>query len=98
MKMGKARLKRILSRETGIPIGDITVYGHYECYGNKERLVIGSHTIVAANGRVSICEPVYADEEVRYRSRLIDLDATKENEHPGTAATVGRSGNQSTLL
>lgn len=51
MKLGKSKLKRILSDETGIPIKDITIYGRYEYYGNKERLVIGSHTIVATNGR-----------------------------------------------
>ena len=39
MKFGKAKLKRILSNETGIPIGDITIYGRYEYFGNKERLV-----------------------------------------------------------
>ena len=30
MKLGKAKLKRILSDETGIPIKDITIYGRYE--------------------------------------------------------------------
>ena len=89
MKMGKAQLKRILSDETGIPIKDITIYGRYEYYGNKERLVIGSHTIVATNGRVFISTPVArdTDEEIRYKSREIKI------EHPHEAATSGRSGN-----
>ena len=89
MKFGKAKLKRILSDETGIPIKDITTYGRYENYGNKERLVIGSHTIVATNGRVFISSPVIrdTDEEIRYKSREIKVPPINE------AATSGRSTN-----
>ncbi len=89
MKFGKAKLKRILSDETGIPVRDITIYGRYENYGNKERLVIGSHTIVATNGRVFLSSPVIREdtEDVTYRSREIKI------EHPHEAATSGRSGN-----
>lgn len=87
MKLGKAKLKRILSDETGIPIKDITIYGRYEYYGNKERLVIGSHTIVATNGRVFISSPVIREdtENITYKSR--EIKATPINE----AATSGRS-------
>ena len=87
MKLGKAKLKRILSDETGIPIKDITIYGRYEYYGNKERLVIGSHTIVTANGRVFISSPVIREdtEDVSYRSREIKVAPINE------AATSGRS-------
>ena len=87
MKFGKAKLKRILSEETGIPVKDITVYGQYEYYGNKERLVIGSHTIVATNGRVFLSSPVIREdtEDVTYRSREIKI------ERPHEAATSGRS-------
>ena len=89
MKLGKSKLKRILSDETGIPVRDITIYGRYEYYGNKERLVIGSHTIVATNGRVFISSPVIREdtEDVTYRSREIKI------EHPHEAATSGRSVN-----
>lgn len=89
MKFGKAKLKRILSNETGIPIRDITIYGRYENYGNKERLVIGSHTIVATNGRVFISSPVArdTDDEIRYKSREIKVAPINE------AATSGRSTN-----
>ena len=89
MKFGKAKLKRILSNETGIPIGDITIYGRYEYYGNKESLVIGSHTIVATNGRVFISSPVIrdTDEEIQYKNREIKVAPINE------AATSGRSGN-----
>lgn len=89
MKLGKAKLKRILSGETGIPLRDITIYGRYEYYGNKERLVIGSHTIVATNGRVFISSPVIrdTDEEIRYKSREIKVAPINE------AATSGRSTN-----
>ena len=85
MKMGKAKLKRILSNETGIPIKDITIYGRYEYYGNKERIVIGSHTIVATNGRVFISSPVIREdtEDVTYRSREIKI------EHPYEPASSG---------
>ena len=71
--MGKAKLKRILSEETGIPIRDITVYGRYEKYGNKERLEIGSHTIVATNGRIILSSPVIQEDSdtIIYRSREI---------------------------
>lgn len=89
MKLGKAKLKRILSNETGIPIRDITIYGRYENYGNKERLVIGSHTIVATNGRVFISSPVArdTDDEIRYKSREIKVAPINE------AETSGRSTN-----
>ena len=89
MKLGKAKLKRILSDETGIPIKDITIYGRYENYGNKERLAIGSHTIVAINGRVFVSSPVIREdtEDVTYRSREIKVAPINE------AATSGRSGN-----
>ena len=89
MKMGKAQLKRILSDETGIPIKDITIYGRYEYYGNKERLVIGSHTIVATNGRVFISSPVIREdtEDITYKSREIKVAPINE------AATSGRSTN-----
>lgn len=72
MKTGKAKLKRILSQEIGVPIRDITVYGKYECFGNKERIELGSHTIVALNGQVKIIEPVYKGEEITYRTRIIE--------------------------
>lgn len=87
MKMGKAKLKQILSDETGIPIKDITIYGRYEYYGNKERLVIGSHTIVATNGRIFISSPVIREdtENITYKSREIKVAPTNE------AATSGRS-------
>ena len=89
MKLGKAKLKRILSNETGIPIGDITIYGRYENYGNKESLVIGSHTIVATNGKVFLSSPVTrdTDEEIRYKNREIKVAPINE------AATSGRLGN-----
>lgn len=89
MKLGKSKLKRILSDETGIPVRDITIYGRYEYYGNKERLVIGSHTIVATNGRVFVSSPVIREdtEDVTYRSREIKVAPINE------AATSGRSGN-----
>ena len=89
MKFGKAKLKRILSNETGIPIGDITIYGRYEYFGNKERLVIGSHTIVATNGRIFVSSPVIRDdtENVTYRSREIKIERSYE------AATSEHSAN-----
>ena len=71
MKLGKAKLKRILSEETGISVRDITIYGRYDNYGNKERLTIGGHTITAMNGRVQICEPVFRGETVTYWTREI---------------------------
>ena len=89
MKFGKAKLKRILSDETGIPVRDITIYGRYEYYGNKERLVIGSHTIVATNGKVFVSSPVIREdtEDITYKSREIKVAPINE------AATSGRSGN-----
>lgn len=89
MKLGKAKLKRILSDETGIPIKDITIYGRYEYYGNKERLVIGSHTIVATNGKVFVSSPVIREdtEDITYKSREIKVAPINE------AATSGRSTN-----
>ncbi len=89
MKLGKAKLKRILSDETGIPVRDITIYGRYEYYGNKERLVIGSHTIVATNGKVFVSSPVIREdtEDITYKSREIKVAPINE------AVTSGRSTN-----
>lgn len=71
MKLGKTKLRRILSQETKIPVRDIIDHGRYENFGNKERLVIGAHTVTALNGEVKICEPVFKGEEIVYRSRVI---------------------------
>lgn len=71
MKLGKTKLKRILSAETGIPVSDITIHGGYKCYGNKEQIIIGGHTITAVNGRITICEPVIRGESITYKSREI---------------------------
>lgn len=71
MKLGKAKLKRILSEETGIPIKDITIHGRYECYGNKEQLTIGSYVITALHGEIKIWEPVITEDEIGYRNRTI---------------------------
>lgn len=73
MKLGKTKLKRILSEETGIPIRDITIYGRYENYGNKEQIAIGSHTITAWNGKILISEQVIREnsDTITYRSREI---------------------------
>lgn len=87
MKLGKVRLKRILSEETGIPIRDIGIHGRYEYFGNKERLVLGSYTITATNGRVFLCSPVITEDEIGYRSREIKRAPINE------AATSGRTGN-----
>ena len=87
MKIGKAKLKRILSEETGIPIRDIGIHGRYECYGNKEQLTIGSHEITATNGRVFLCSPVIRDDEIEYEIREIKSAPINE------AATSGRTGN-----
>lgn len=87
MRLGKAKLKRILSEETGIPIKDITIHGRYEYFGNKERIVIGSHTITATNGRVFICSPVIHEDEIEYEIREIKRAPINE------AETSGRTGN-----
>lgn len=73
MKFGKTKLKKILSEETGITVLDITVYGKYENYGNKERLVIGGHTLTAVNGKVKLCSPVVVGDSIKYKSRDVIL-------------------------
>lgn len=91
MKLGKTRMKRILSEETGIPVRDIRIHGKYEYHGNKEQITIGSHEITAINGRVWICEPVIREdtEDITYRSREIKI------EHPHEPASSGaRKNNQ----
>ena len=89
MKIGKAKLKRILSDETGIPTEDITIHGKYDYHGNKEQLTIGDYTLTALNGRVYLYSPVIrdTDEEIRYKNREIKVAPINE------AATSGRSGN-----
>lgn len=78
MKFGKAKLKRILSDETGIPIKDITIYGWYKDDENEERLVIGSHTIVATNCRVFLSYPVIREDtdDITYKNREIKVAPT----------------------
>lgn len=85
MKLGKVRLKRILSEETGIPVKDIEIHGKYEYHGNKEQLAIGSHEITATNGRVFVSSPVIREdtENVTYRSREIKIERPREAETSG---------------
>lgn len=74
MKLGKVKLRRILSRETGVPLRSVIDYGRYEIFGNEERLVLGAWAIIALNGQVKLREPVYPvyeEEEVTYRTRII---------------------------
>lgn len=72
MKVGKGRLANILSKETGIQKSDIRTYGRYDSFGNKEMITIGAHTIVAIRGKISVTEPVYKGEEIRYETRVIE--------------------------
>lgn len=76
MKLGKTKLKRILHRETGIPIRDIEIHGQYKYYGNKESIVIGSHTITAWNEKIFLSEPVIHEdsEKITYRTREIEKE------------------------
>lgn len=87
MSLGKTKLRRILSEETGITVRDIIDYGRYENFGNKERLIIGGHTIVAMHGEIKISEPVIRGESIRYQTRNIKRAPINE------AATSGHSGN-----
>ena len=86
MKFGKAKLKRILSDETGIPIKDITIHGKYDYHGNKEQLTIGDYTLTALNGRVYLYSPVTrdTDEEIRYKNREIKIERPHEPASSGT--------------
>lgn len=70
-KLGKVKLRRILSEEIGVPLRDVIDYGRYEYFGNKERIELGAHTIVALNGQVKIIEPDYTGENITYRTRII---------------------------
>lgn len=76
MTMGRSKLGKILAKEIGITAKDVRVYGMYECFGNKERIILGAHTIVAMDGEVSIMEPAYGsfddDRDVAYRKRKIE--------------------------
>ena len=87
MKLGKTKLKRMLSEETGIPPQDIADFGKYEYYGNKEQLSVGGHTLTAANGVIKLHSPFVCDDRVVYRSCEIKRAPTNE------AATSGRTGN-----
>lgn len=92
MKLGKTKLKRILSEETGIPPQDIADFGKYEYYGNKEQLSVGGHTLTAVNGVIKLHSPFVCDDRVVYRSREIKRAPTNE------AATSGRIVKRSTLF
>ena len=87
MKLGKTKLKRMLSEETGIPPQDIADFGKYEYYGKKEQLSVGGHTLTAANGVIKLHSPFVCDDRVVYRSCEIKRAPTNE------AATSGRTGN-----
>ena len=71
MKLGKTKLRRILSEETGIPVRDIIDHGKYENFGNKEQITIGSYVITALHGEIKIWEPVITEDEIGYRNRTI---------------------------
>lgn len=73
MKIGKRKLVSILERETGIPRKDILAYGIYDSYGNKEIIELGAHSIVALNGKISITDPVYEEEQIKYKTRVIEV-------------------------
>ena len=77
MKLGKTKLKRILSEETGISPQDIADFGKYEYYGNKEQLSIGGHTLTAVNGVLELHSPFVCDDRVVYRSRETKKSAHK---------------------
>lgn len=74
MKLGKIKMVTIFAQETGLPKEHIRIYGKYECFGHKERLQLGAHTLVAYEGTVEILEPIYGsfedDKEITYRSRI----------------------------
>lgn len=76
--LGKKKLKRILSQETGIPLQDIAIYGVYECFGSVERLVLGGHTIAVRNGEVKLYEPTYREKAPFYKNRIIKISDEKE--------------------
>ena len=71
MQLGKVKLRRMLSEETGIPIRDIMDHGKYENFGNKEQITIGAYVITALHGEIKILEPVITEDEIRYRNRAI---------------------------
>lgn len=71
MKYGKVRLRRILSKVENIPIRDIMDHGEYEDLGYKERLTVGSHTIIAKSDGISIMRPVFKDDRVLYETIVL---------------------------
>ena len=89
MKLGKTKLKRMLSEETGILPQDIA---EYEYYGNKEQLSVGGHTLTAVNGVIKLHSPFVYGDRVVYRSREIKRAPINE------AATSGRIVKRSTLF
>lgn len=88
MKLGKTKLRRILSEETGIPVRDIIDHGKYEYFGNKEQITIGSYVITALHGEIKIWEPVITEDEIGYRNRTIKI------ERPHEPASSGARKNQ----
>lgn len=83
MKMlGKSTMRKILARETGLPMKHIKEHCEYKRTGGKETIKIGAHSICSCNGRVTISYPVYGSfeddgSEITYRIRDVEL---KENE------------------
>lgn len=98
MKLGKSKLGKILAKEVGMLAKDVRVYGKYKCYGNKEVIILGAHTIVAMDGEISIMEPVHGSFEdnsvPEYQKRIIK----HKNERSDTAVTVEHSTNKSISL
>lgn len=44
-KLGKQKMKKIMSEKTGIPLKDITIGGRYDFLGTIEKLTLGGHEI-----------------------------------------------------
>lgn len=65
--LGKRALKKIMSKETGIPYQDVTTSSKYEFLGTIERLTLGGYEVThnLMNEVIEFKSPDYKDEGYR---------------------------------
>lgn len=71
--LGKVKLGKIMSRETGVPYRDVSAYGRYIKNGVNERLEIGGRTLSFVGDMMFLIEPDYSHEKITSKRRAVKL-------------------------
>lgn len=71
--LGKVKLGKIMSRETGVPYRDVSAYGRYIKHGVNERLEIGGRTLSYVGDMMFLIEPDYSREKISSKRRAVQF-------------------------